>query len=124
MGLEYYEDHIEDMDRKYRNMLDFIYKLDLNKEGFYKNKLRLKGQMKCENCGALIPYGSMFCSVCGKRADEKQEKTSDDVSPSPVIKCAKCGAILDENALFCMVCGEKENSLRKTLEKKGVVYNR
>lgn len=109
LGLEYYEDHKEDMniEEKYRNIVDFIYKLDLNKEGFYKNKLRLEGQMKCENCGALIPYGSMFCSVCGKRADEKQERTSDAVSSSPVVKCTKCGAILDENAMFCIACGAK-----------------
>ena len=27
----------------------------------------------CANCGAVIPYGSIFCNICGKKASEKQK---------------------------------------------------
>lgn len=75
LGQMYYTDHRANSygDEKYFPMIDLINKLDQNRNGFYKNKLRLEGQMMCVNCGAVIPYGSMFCNVCGKKADEKQD---------------------------------------------------
>lgn len=58
-----------EVDEQYFALLDLINKLEHNRRGYYKNKLRLEGKMMCEHCGAVIPYGSMFCNVCGQRAD-------------------------------------------------------
>ncbi len=58
-----------EVDEQYYAVIDLVNKLEQNRVGYYKNKLRLEGQMMCEHCGATIPYGSMFCNVCGQRAD-------------------------------------------------------
>lgn len=58
-----------EIDEQYYAIIDLVNKLEHNRRGYYKNKLRLEGQMMCEHCGAVIPYGSMFCNVCGQRAD-------------------------------------------------------
>ncbi len=58
-----------EIDEQYFSLIDLVNKLEHNRRGYYKNKLRLEGQMMCEHCGAVIPYGSMFCNICGQRAD-------------------------------------------------------
>lgn len=108
LGQMYYEDNknSSEIEEKYFAMVDLINKLELNRKGFYKNKLRLEGQMMCENCGAVIPYGSMYCNICGKKADEKQEDANAAANPNEA-RCKQCGAILDADSLFCASCGTK-----------------
>ena len=73
MGEMFYQANKEkdqgEVDEQYYAVIDLVNKLEQNRRGYYKNKLRLEGQMMCEHCGAVIPYGSMFCNVCGQRAD-------------------------------------------------------
>lgn len=111
LGQMYYEDNKNNsniIEEKYFAQVDLINKLSMNRKGFYKNKLRLEGNMMCENCGAIIPYGSMFCNVCGGKLDEKQEAAAPVVNSNPnEAKCKKCGALLEEDSLFCTVCGTK-----------------
>ena len=108
LGQLYYEEHKADEteDSQYYRLVNAISKLELNRMGFYKNKLRLQGQMMCENCGAVIPDGSVFCSSCGKRADEKQEGGADS-NGTPGKRCRACGAALEADSLFCASCGTK-----------------
>ena len=114
LGQMYYEEHKNDENTgdKYWTIVDTISKLEHNRMGFQKNKLRLQGQMLCENCGATIPYGSIFCNVCGKKADEKQEG-GEAAAAAPVAmeapgrKCAVCGAPMEEDSIFCTSCGSK-----------------
>jgi len=108
LGQLYYEDHKENgnPEENYGTIIDSIRKLDLNRKEFYKNKLRLEGQMLCESCGAIIPYGSVYCNICGKKADEKQGRESVKMSAS-VEKCKMCGAELETGSLFCTSCGSK-----------------
>jgi len=105
LGQVYYEEHKEDSKDKYYDLINAITKLDYNRKSFYKNKLRLQGQMMCESCGAVLPYGSVFCSACGKRADEKQENGVSGNAGGK--RCAKCGAAVETGSLFCTVCGER-----------------
>lgn len=102
LGQRFFEDHKNDDDPsdRYYGMIDQINKLDQNRKGFQKHKLRLEGKMICENCGAVIPYGSIYCSSCGKKADEKQVDAN-------AIKCSKCGAEVEAGSQFCTSCGEK-----------------
>lgn len=112
LGQMYYMDNKDnkDIDPKYLAMVDLITKFDENRKGFYQNKLRLEGQMMCANCGAIIPYGSVYCSSCGKNATVKEEG-SVPISPmsAPVEGkvCPKCGAAVEEGSLFCTTCGTK-----------------
>lgn len=100
----------KDIDPKYLTMIDLITKLDENRKGFYQNKLRLEGQMMCANCGGIIPYGSVYCSLCGKSATVK-EAGSDTAAPfvPPTVSkvCPKCGAEVEDGCLFCTSCGTK-----------------
>lgn len=107
LGQLYYEEHKdnEDTGSKYYSLVDAISKLEFNRMGFYKNKLRLQGQMMCENCGAVIPYGSVFCGTCGKKADEKQVGSGAEMPAGK--RCAACGAPLEADSLFCASCGAK-----------------
>lgn len=102
LGQMYFEDHKKDEnpEERYAAMIEQIHKLDQNRRGFYKNKLRLEGKMLCENCGEVIPYGSIFCSSCGKKADEKQAQ--EDLK-----KCENCGAEIESGSSFCVACGAK-----------------
>ena len=108
LGQIYYEDNKNnnDMEEKYFAQVDLINKLSMNRKSFYQNKLRLEGQMMCENCGSVIPYGSMFCNVCGGKVDEKQENAT-AMATSNELKCKKCGAVLDDDSVFCASCGSK-----------------
>ena len=133
LGQAYYNDHRANDygDEKYALLIDQINKLDQNRKGFYKNKLRLEGQMMCENCSALIPYGSTFCSVCGKRADIRQdaeptggfgvvagdalnggtaagmEAAAESHPGAGARTCMDCGAVLEPDSMFCTSCGKK-----------------
>ena len=57
------------IDTKYAEIVDQITKLDENRKGFFNHKLRLEGNMQCMSCGQIIPFGSVYCAFCGKRAD-------------------------------------------------------
>ena len=108
LGQMYYEDNKNnnDIEEKYFAQVDLINKLSMNRKRFYQNKLRLEGQMMCEKCGSVIPYGSIFCNVCGEKVDEKQEDETSTIN-SNELKCKKCGAILDADSIFCASCGTK-----------------
>lgn len=106
LGQTYYENNKDkkELEDPYAGLVDQITKLDQNRKGFYKHKLRLEGLMICENCGKTIAYGSVYCSECGKRADEKQEGTD---SAEAGLKCKKCGSPLKPESLFCASCGAR-----------------
>lgn len=55
--------------------------------------------MKCKKCGADLPEGGIYCSVCGERNDGKKP-------------CPKCGKLIDENTVFCTYCGERVDGKR------------
>lgn len=74
LGSMFYRDNLsnDQLEENYRDIIERVKKLDQNRKGFYAHKLRLEGNMMCVNCGEIIPYGSVYCSKCGKRADEKE----------------------------------------------------
>lgn len=108
LGQVYYENNKDNqtLEGQYFALVDSVKKLEENRKGFYKNKLRLEGQMMCENCGAIISYGSVYCSVCGKKADEKSEDLG-ELAKLETAKCKGCGAALEKGSLFCASCGKK-----------------
>lgn len=108
LGQMYYEKNKDnkEIEPNFYAQIDLITKLDENRKSFYMNKLRLEGKMMCANCGTIIPYGSIFCNNCGKRADEKQEGEINS-KEAGVKTCTVCGAKIDEGNLFCEQCGSK-----------------
>ena len=64
---------------------------------------KLKGFIKCEQCGADIPPNNPFCSDCGS----KVEVQSASVPVSTGDACKNCGASTTADLAFCMDCGTK-----------------
>ncbi len=64
--------------------------------------------MTCKNCFEEIPEGSMFCPLCGAKAEELTpyeaplEQTAD---PADVF-CGNCGHRQEPGAQFCANCGK------------------
>lgn len=111
LGQLYYENHKNDtdgLDEEYASLIKTIIKLDENRKGFFNYKLRLEGAMLCVNCTSAIPYGSVYCPICGKKSMEKEEGTiGEDTSIGDV--CNKCGKTNPPNSAFCAECGNKLN---------------
>lgn len=51
----------------------------------------------CQNCGALLSEGAMFCGTCGARQETQHQKRI----------CQNCGNELAEGMVFCDKCGTK-----------------
>jgi double zinc ribbon protein len=58
----------------------------------------------CE-CGAPVPWGSHFCSNCGR-----------PVGGEPVVACEQCGHPLPADAKFCASCGRSADSAEERSE--------
>jgi membrane protease subunit (stomatin/prohibitin family) len=54
-------------------------------------------EIKCPNCGALVPSGYKFCGVCGKPVG------------IPKVKCTKCSKEIDPGLKFCPECGSAQD---------------
>lgn len=54
--------------------------------------------MLCENCGAVINDGDMFCGECGFAVNVCNGEAA-------LLKCTNCGSPLQEDAVFCGECG-------------------
>lgn len=50
--------------------------------------------VKCINCGAIVPHTAKFCQECGSKIEKKQI-------------CSNCGAELLDGSKFCVECGTK-----------------
>jgi len=111
LGQMFYRDYQnrENVEADYKVIMDMIGKLDENRKGFYNHKLRLEGNMVCVNCGQIIPYGSVFCANCGKRADVKEDGAKDEIQTDGMPEekvCSKCNTVFkNPEAKFCAVCG-------------------
>ena len=90
---------------------------------------KIRGVMRCEQCGAEIAYNSGFCSNCGSKIEMKQElimeavdisadegaETEESMEGTVVEEgaveektlCKNCQAVLPEGAAFCAECGTK-----------------
>jgi membrane protease subunit (stomatin/prohibitin family) len=53
-------------------------------------------EIKCPNCGALVPPGYKFCGGCGKPMG------------IPKVKCTKCSKEIDAGLKFCPECGSTQ----------------
>lgn len=111
LGQAYYEEFKGDpsIGEKYFAMVDQIVKLEQNRIAFFKQKLRLEGQMMCDSCGAVITYGSLFCNFCGQKTDLQPEgnAASGPTEQQAPRLCRNCGKELEEGSSFCTGCGQK-----------------
>ena len=65
---------------------------------------KIKGYIKCEQCGAEIPPDNSFCNGCGFKIEVKPKNAPNQSG----ISCNSCGASLSPDLAFCTNCGQKK----------------
>jgi hypothetical protein len=63
-------------------------------------------KIKCTRCGAENAPGSVFCTNCGNKLIEEEEKEKKEVQKE-VLYCTNCGVKLKPDSVFCTECGKK-----------------
>lgn len=58
-------------------------------------------------CGAFLPQGASFCSVCGQKADKGSVSAPPDEPEASKRFCGQCREELEPGAKFCSRCGSK-----------------
>lgn len=107
LGQQYYQEHKDDQDTEYSDMIREIGALYCEIEQNQDKIKQIKGFGKCRQCGADIPPNTAFCSSCGA----KVEPAGNDNNVGQSF-CPACGAAVALDDLFCQNCGAK-------LEKNG-----
>lgn len=57
----------------------------------------------CPQCSARISKGMAFCSKCGYRLPDQEQRDKE----RSALFCANCGAVVSEGVRFCSACGAK-----------------
>ncbi len=101
IGQSYYENHKNDADAEEKNKIEVITALY---EGIIESNEKIKqikGIVKCQSCGADIPYDAAFCNVCGTKVQElNEDRTEQKICPA-------CNKPVPKENLFCNYCGAK-----------------
>ncbi len=73
LGKKYYAEHRDEKD-------DMIVAITAAIEELHemeKNLANVKGGVRCEKCGAIVPVGSAYCSKCGAKVGDIFEEDED-----------------------------------------------
>lgn len=104
IGQSYYNSHKDDPFAETPEIVAEINGLFAQIEESREEIKRIKGIVKCENCGADVPAEASFCNVCGTRVNRPE---SDILSVPNQRRCPVCHAPLPEGNLFCNACGTR-----------------
>lgn len=105
IGKTYFKLHAESYEPTFEQMILDIKASQANIENYSEQVKRLKGVVRCPNCGGEVPYGAPFCSSCGSKMNTTITEVSG--SSSNINRCAKCGAVATSDNAFCTNCGSK-----------------
>lgn len=104
IGKLYYEKFGENPEADFTEAIETI-KASMQKiEETSQEIKKIKSRFNCPNCGEAFKNDALFCSKCGTKLPEREEKTK---IPDDAKKCEKCGNLLKKDALFCNLCGNK-----------------
>lgn len=96
IGIEYYKAHANDSNCEAAELVHEVTRL---RQAIYSSKetiKRIRGIVKCPNCGAEIPNNVLFCGSCGFRMPRQD-----------TVLCQNCGTVWPKGSLFCSKCGSK-----------------
>lgn len=104
IGKKYFELNSELHDPNFEEMIVGIKNARAKIADYSEQIKRLKGVVRCPNCGGEVPYNAPFCSSCGCKmlAEGASAQGTGEVK-----RCAKCGVPLAEGAAFCTSCGTR-----------------
>lgn len=101
IGMRYCELHPDSAEEALANLVDEVKSAKARVEEYSEQVNKLKGIVKCSQCGANVQYGAPFCSSCGTRMGAEVAATQKAV----VGYCLTCGAGILEGMAFCTSCG-------------------
>ena len=105
IGKIYFELHSDSCEESFESMVASIKEAKSKIEQYSEQVKKLKGIVRCPNCGGDVQYGSPFCSSCGTKMEIKSASATND-DPN-VIRCVKCGMPINDGCAFCTHCGTK-----------------
>ena len=105
IGRTYFELHADSYEPTFEQMILGIKESQAKIENYSEQVKRLKGVVRCPNCGGEVPYGAPFCSSCGSKMNV-QNSAAPAVNNN-VQRCVKCGVPLTPGTAFCTNCGTR-----------------
>lgn len=99
----------ENCSGEFSDMISAITDLEKQNEDLKKKIQKIRKIQHCTNCGAEVPEGVAFCSICGTKIVNLAAGEGSDS-----VKCPKCGAMLRAGLRFCTSCGQAVPSVEKT----------
>lgn len=105
VGRKYFELYSNSYEQELESMIIGIKEAKSKIEEYAEQIKKLKGIVRCPNCGGEVQYGAPFCSSCGTRMETRNEQTSK--TDADVKQCTACGAAVATECVFCTHCGTK-----------------
>ena len=105
IGKTYFELYSNSCDGDLADMVSNIKDAQSLIEQYAEQVKKLKGIIRCPDCGGDVQYGAPFCSSCGTKIEVKDE-ASKNIDAS-VLRCKKCGTPINDGCAFCTHCGTK-----------------
>ena len=108
LGEMYYEIHKDDLESDHYEVIAEISRLYSEIEQDQEKIKKIKGVVKCPQCGADVLIDAAFCSSCGAKIGKNIVKEDHKESYR---FCPVCHSVIDSDDSFCNHCGTKiENS--------------
>lgn len=101
LGRKYLEVKGDSPDDAFKEYIAALKISDEKVKEYQKKIIELKGVTKCPSCGAEVPNGSMFCSVCGSKVIVVTQQVTEAEK-----HCSSCGAVISSGSKFCTSCGK------------------
>ena len=101
LGKLYAAIHFEDYESDFAGMIQTIAEAQTKIAEYRAEIQKVRGVVRCENCGAEVQKGVAFCSTCGAQIPRE-----DGLDPSQFVRCDGCGASVERGARFCTTCGK------------------
>lgn len=102
IGKLYVTVHRADNEEMFRGMIASIDEAENNIQQWKATVEELRGVQRCEKCGAEVPRGVAFCSICGNPMAAQQASAV----PEGFVQCMNCGAQVRKDMRFCTTCGK------------------
>lgn len=103
IGEAYYAQHKDDPAAEESEKIEEITTLTAEIEKCRNEINKIKGIVKCPNCGAEVSVGAVFCSTCGSKMPQEQQE--EESVPEGMRHCPGCDAVVPKENLFCTQCG-------------------
>ncbi|MBQ8184236.1 MAG: zinc ribbon domain-containing protein [Lachnospiraceae bacterium] len=109
LGKLYAMAHPEDYEENFASVMSLIIESEQKIKECRTQIHDIKGVVRCEKCGADVPKGAAFCTVCGSPVAVPDLPTTgqpEAAEGAPEKQfCPGCGNVISKGARFCTSCG-------------------